>query len=61
MVATCVAVNSGGVDRRPNIVHLAKVARANAEVDQLQLRLQVVVHKFEQRIIYITRRMLGGI
>lgn len=55
-----VAANTGTVDRRPNIVRLAKGARASAvEVDQLQL--QRAAHKMSvRRIIYITRRMLGG-
>lgn len=62
-VETCAAVNLGGVGLHQNTVLLAKAAKASAVAAEAAVEVAVVVVRktLGQHIIYITRRMLGGI
>ena len=64
-VETCAAVNLGGVGLHQNTVLLAKAAKASAVAVEAAVEVAaeagVLRKTLGQHIIYITRRMLGGI
>lgn len=60
-MGTCAAANLGGVGLHQNTVLLAKAAKASAVAAEVAAEAGVVRKTLGQHIIYITRRMLGGI